>query len=305
MAPATQTSIPLSQARDLLMHLAAERGLADNSLRAYRRDLEDANAYFNRRNRDLLTADANDYIRYLQSQTAAGRATRTVARRLAAIRVFLRFLSGEPKYAANCTHILQQLERPKSAQPLPKVMTKAQVVRLISAPDPKSPMFWRDVAILELLYAAGLRASELCDLKLLQTNLEVGCVRVIGKGMKERVVPIGRAAIEAIRHYLEECRPRLARMPNDTLFLSRTGRPLDRIALWMLVEKQAKRGGLYGQVSPHVLRHCFATHLIGGGADLRVVQELLGHSDIATTQVYTHVDPSRLKAVHHTFHPRG
>jgi integrase/recombinase XerD len=185
------------------------------------------------------------------------------------------------------------------------VLTKAQVVRLISAPDPKSMFYSRDVAILELLYAAGLRATELCDLKLNQANLEVGCVRVLGKGMKERVVPIGRAAIESIRHYLEECRPRLARSPSETLFLSRTGKPLERIALWMLVDKHARRGGLYGQVSPHVLRHCFATHLIGGGADLRVVQELLGHSDIATTQIYTHVDPSRLKAMHNKFHPRG
>jgi integrase/recombinase XerD len=305
MATVTETKIPLAQARDLLMHLAAERGLADNSLLAYRRDLESANEYFNRRNRDLLTASVDDYIRYLQSQTAAGRSTRTVARRIAAIRVFLRFLSGEKKYAKNCTKILEQLERPKAAQPLPKVMTKAQVVRLISAPDEKSPLFWRDVAILELLYAAGLRASELCDLKLIQTNLDVGCVRVIGKGMKERVVPIGRAAIEAIRRYLEECRPRLLRGASDRLFLSRSGKPLERIALWMLVDKQARRAGLYGQVSPHVLRHCFATHLIGGGADLRVVQELLGHSDIATTQVYTHVDPSRLKAVHSKFHPRS
>jgi integrase/recombinase XerD len=305
MRTLTQTTIPFTEASGLLLHLAAERGLADNSLMAYRRDLEDINAFFNRRNRNLLTASPDDYRQYLQTQTATGRATRTVMRRLAAMRVFLRFISAEPRHAKKAGAILLQLDRPKPPQPLPKVLTKAQVVRLISSPDPKSLFFWRDVAILELLYAAGLRASELCDLKLNDTNLDVGCVRVLGKGMKERIVPLGRAAIETIQHYLEDCRPRLARGPVDVLFISRTGKPLDRIALWQTVEKYARRAGLYGQVSPHVLRHCFATHLIGGGADLRVVQELLGHSDIATTQIYTHVDPSRLKAMHSRFHPRG
>jgi integrase/recombinase XerD len=161
------------------------------------------------------------------------------------------------------------------------------------------------VAILELLYAAGLRASELCQLKISQVNFDVGCVRVLGKGMKERIVPLGRASMDSMRQYLSECRPNLLKAATPMLFLSRSGKPFERIALWMLIEKHAKRSGLFGQVSPHVLRHCFATHLIGGGADLRVVQELLGHSDISTTQVYTHVDPSRLKSMHQKFHPRG
>jgi integrase/recombinase XerD len=155
-----------------------------------------------------------------------------------------------------------------------------------------------------LLYACGLRASELCDLKIGQVNLDVQCVRALGKGKKERIVPLGRPAAQAIQSYLDQCRPKLLRQPTDVLFLSRTGRPLERVALWMLVEKQARRCGLWGQVSPHVLRHCFATHLISGGADLRVVQELLGHGDISTTQVYTHVDSARLKTVHRQFHPR-
>jgi integrase/recombinase XerD len=188
---------------------------------------------------------------------------------------------------------------------LPKVLSKEQVIRLISEPDSKSRFYVRDVAILELLYACGLRASELCDLKLNQVNLEVGCVRALGKGQKERIVPLGRAAAEAIQSYLQDCRPNLLRGPTEVLFLSRTGRRLDRESLWLIVEKYGRRSGLLGQVSPHVLRHCFATHLIGGGADLRVVQELLGHSDISTTQVYTHVDPSRLKSMHRKFHPRG
>jgi integrase/recombinase XerD len=165
-------------------------------------------------------------------------------------------------------------------------------------------LFARDVAILELLYASGLRATELCELKVSDTNLQVRCVRVLGKGMKERIVPLGRAAAEAIGRYLLECRPRLDHGGVPNLMLSRTGRPLERVALWMLVEKYGRRSGLLKSISPHTLRHCFATHLIGGGADLRVVQELLGHADISTTQIYTHVDQDRLKAVHAQFHPR-
>jgi len=305
MSNPTQTTIPLTEARQLLLYLASERGLADNSLHAYRRDLQDINEWLNLRKLDLLTAGPDDYRHYLQSQTTAGRATTTVTRRLAAMRVFLRFLGQDAKHAPRATAILLQLDRPKPAKPLPKVLSKEQVNRLVSAPDPKSSFYFRDVAILELLYAAGLRASELCDLTLNQTNLEVGCVRTLGKGKKERLVPLGRAAIESVQNYLAECRPRLDRGRADKLFLSRTGRRIDRTALWTLVEKHGRRCGLLGQVSPHVLRHCFATHLIGGGADLRVVQELLGHSDISTTEVYTHVDPSRLKSMHHKFHPRG
>jgi integrase/recombinase XerD len=136
-------------------------------------------------------------------------------------------------------------------------------------------------------------------------NLQVGCVRVLGKGMKERIVPLGQAASEAITRYVGECRPKLERKANELLFLSRTGKPLERIGLWMIVEKYGRSSGLLKQVSPHTLRHCFASHLLGGGADLRIVQELLGHSDIATTQIYTHVDQDRLRAIHKKFHPRG
>lgn len=285
-----------------LLHLASERGLADNSLHAYRRDLEGIEDFLIKRNRKLSTADADDYRAYLQSQSRKGKSTKTQARRIAAMRVFLRYLVSEGQDTAA---ILQQLERPKPERDLPKVLSKSQVNQLISAPNPKSSLFARDVAILELLYASGLRASELCDLKVRDTNLQVGCVRVLGKGMKERIVPLGQAANEAISRYLAESRANFDRHKSDRLFLSRTGKPLERIALWMLVERHARKSGLLNSVSPHTLRHCFATHLIGGGADLRVVQELLGHSDISTTQIYTHVDQSRLKAVHQKFHPRS
>ena len=298
-AAAAAVPVPVNR---LLVYLATERGLAENTLDAYRRDLTDTARHLSGRGVDLLTAAPDDFRDYLREQTRAGQSTRTVARRLAAIRSFLRYLAVE---GFDTTETLAQLERPKPERSLPKVLSRSQVAQLIATPDPASPLFARDVAILELLYASGLRASELCSLTARETNLTVGCVRVFGKGAKERVVPFGRAAAEAIARYLTDCRPALARVPRDELFLSRTGRPLERVGLWMLVERYARRSGLLKTVGPHVLRHCFATHLIGGGADLRVVQELLGHTDVATTQIYTHVDDVRLKAVHKRFHPRA
>lgn len=284
------------------MHLAAERGLAENSILAYRRDLESVHDFLRDRNQTLLNATIGDFREYLHAQSRSGRTTRTVARRLAAIRVFLRYLS-EKKPGLN--EILRNLERPKPEHTLPRVLSRSQVNQLISTPDPSSPLYARDVAILELLYASGLRASELCDLMLRDLNAAVGIVRVMGKGSKERIVPVGKGALVAIERYLTECRPKLMRGACENLFLSRTGKPLERVALWMLVERYARRAGMLQEVSPHTLRHSFATHLIGGGADLRIVQELLGHSDIGTTQIYTHVDQDRLKAVHKKFHPRS
>jgi integrase/recombinase XerD len=185
------------------------------------------------------------------------------------------------------------------------VLSRDQVNRLISAPDPESRFFSRDVAILELLYACGLRASELCDLKSGDVNLHAGAVRVMGKGMKERIVPLGKAAIQALTSYLQHGRAILEKTPTDLLFLSRSGKRLDRIPLWSLVSKYARQCGIAQEVHPHVLRHCFASHLLSGGADLRVVQELLGHANIVTTQIYTHVDQGRLKRIHEQFHPRA
>ena len=297
----TDTRSAQPELRAFLLHLASERGLAENSLHAYRRDLEDIERFLMGIGSTLVTASGDEFRAYLRDQTQQHKATKTVSRRLAAIRVFLRFLATIGHDRAS---VLQQLERPKPERSLPKVLSRSQVAQLIAAPDPKSPLFSRDVAILELLYASGLRASELCTLKLRDINLQVGCVRVLGKGMKERIVPLGRAAAEALARYLAECRPGLERAPSEQLFLSRSGRPMERIGLWMLVEKYGQASGLLKAVSPHTLRHCFATHLIGGGADLRVVQELLGHSDISTTQIYTHVDQDRLKAVHAKYHPR-
>jgi integrase/recombinase XerD len=285
-----------------LLYVASERGLSNNSVHAYRRDLEHAEDHLAAQGKSLSRADAIDWRMYLQSLRRNGRATRTVARRLACIRTFLEYLEGQ---GIATQAIRDQLEAPKPERPIPEVLGKEQVNRLINAPDPESRFFFRDVAILELLYACGLRASELADLKVQDANLQVGAVRVLGKGMKERVVPIGKAAREAIASYLKATRPGLEREHSELLFLSRTGKRFDRIALWMLVHKYAKACGLLNEVHPHVLRHCFASHLLSGGADLRVVQELLGHADIATTQIYTHVDQERLKSLHKKFHPRA
>ena len=224
-----------------MLHLASEAaGLADNSLLAYRRDLEDMERYFLAKGKALLAAGADDYRGYLQDQSRKGQSTRTVARRLAAIRVFLRFL---PSIGHDTSGILQQLERPKPEQSLPKILSRSQVNQLIATPKPESFLYARDVAILELLYASGLRATELCDLSLRDVNLQVGWLRALGKGSKERIVPVGGQASEAISRYLLECRPRLDRQGCDRLFLSRTGKPMERIGLWFLVENMAARAG--------------------------------------------------------------
>jgi integrase/recombinase XerD len=301
-----------------LGYLSSERGLARNTLDAYRRDLSDIIQWLEdndgkpKAGSALDRASADDFRAYLQSQSRKRQSTKTVSRRLAAIRVYLKYLEvmGQDKQA-----ILQQLERPKPEHDLPKILNIEQVARLISAPDPTDTKFYhRDVAILELLYAAGLRASELCDVLLRDVNLQVGALRVMGKGSKERIVPIGKACARAIGEYLLNARPRLLDVQSKTarpakcderLFLSRSGKPFDRISLWKLVLKYGQKSGLLKDIGPHVLRHCFASHLLGGGADLRVVQELLGHSDIATTQIYTHVDTARLRKVHKQFHPRA
>jgi len=188
---------------------------------------------------------------------------------------------------------------------LPVICSKQQVIDLLNAPSPKEPFYLRDRAMLELLYATGVRASELGGLRTGDLNLDIGYLRCLGKGNKERVVPIGKAAIAATIEYLSKLRPKLAKaFSDDFLLLSRTGRPMSRIEIWRLVKKYAIRAGMPRNLTVHTLRHCFATHLLTGGADLRSVQEMLGHVDIATTQIYIHVDQERLRRIHKRFHPR-
>jgi integrase/recombinase XerD len=281
----------------------AEAGLADATISAYRGDLECLADFCHAHElifREITPADIQAFLMDLRQ--GKGLAVSSIARRLTAVKVFCRFCYRE-KHLDN--DVASLMEPPKKWQYLPVVLNHKQVENLLGAPDDEEPLAQRDRAILELFYATGLRVSELVGLRLEDVHLDMGYLRCLGKGRKERIVQIGGQAIEAVQVYLEHLRPQLIESrPSDRLFLSRTGRPMDRTNCWRLVVKYAQRMGLTGKVSPHTLRHCFATHLLAGGADLRVVQEMLGHADIATTQIYTHVDHSRLKSVHQKFHPR-
>ena len=292
-----------SDVRDFLNYLTIEAGLADNTVLAYGRDMRGFLEYGLSKNVKILgQIDAPLIQSYVTLLSKQEKAETTVKRALAAIRMFLRYCKLVGKSEDDFTSVL---ESPKIWQRLPMVCSSSQVMKLIEAVDPKEPYYYRDKALLELLYATGIRASELANLKVKDINLNIGYLRCFGKGSKERIVPVGKAAIAAVRDYLSLLRPKLAKdCSEDWLLLSRTARPLGRIEIWRLVKKYAGRAGLGKNMSAHTLRHCFATHLLSGGADLRSVQEMLGHVDIATTQIYTHVDQDRLKSIHKQFHPR-
>ena len=286
-----------------LSQLWAEAGLADNTLEAYRRDLESLAEFCERSGiafRNLSPKDLQSFLIALRQEHHL--AVSSVARRLVAVKLLCRY-SFQQGYLERDVAAL--IETPKKWHYLPTVLNEKQVDALLNLPDEGDPLMLRDRAILELFYATGLRVSELVNLRLGDVHLDIGYLRCIGKGSKERVVPVGGKAIEAVREYLERLRPELvAGTATDRVFVSRTGKALDRTNCWRMVVKYARRMGITGRLSPHTLRHSFATHLLAGGADLRVVQEMLGHADIATTQIYTHVDASRLKAIHQKFHPR-
>ena len=297
-------SMPLGQSvRDFLNYLTVEAGLSNNTILAYGRDLKGFLQYCNSERVSQLGQIKPGLIQnYLQTLTKNQRSESSIKRGLVAIRMFLRFakLMGLVDNDLTAT-----LEGPKLWQRLPIICSKQQVVNLLNAPSPKEPFYLRDKAMLELLYATGVRASELTGLKTTDLNLDIGYLRCIGKGNRERIIPIGKAAIAATIEYLAELRPKLAKpFSSDFLLLSRTGRPMSRIEIWRLVKKYAIRAGMPRNLTVHTLRHCFATHLLTGGADLRSVQEMLGHVDIATTQIYTHVDQERLRRIHKKFHPR-
>lgn len=294
-----------------LRFIRVECGLRPNSIEAYTRDLDEllhCAAVAGADTPEAITPRLlSDHLRSLSAER--GLAGSSVIRHLATIRVFCRWLAATGMIAENPAAIL---ERPTRWRHLPDVLSPSQLRSLLAAPSPDhddSPagLWMRDLAMLELMYASGLRATEVCTLSREDAVLEAGIVRVTGKGGRQRLVPMGTPAVGAIASYLDECRPGLVREHHGhtpELFLSRTGRPLERVAVWQIVRRWAAIAGLNG-VHPHVLRHSFATHLLSGGADLRVVQELLGHADISTTQIYTHVDGTRLRAIHKRFHPRG
>ncbi len=297
-------SLPLGQSvRDFLDYLIVEAGLSNNTILAYGRDLKSFLVYCKSQNVSRLQHIKPGLIhKYLQVLGRAEKSESSIKRGLVAIRMLLRFakLTG-----LICDDFTAILEGPKLWQKLPTYCSKKQVIDLLNAPSPDEPFYLRDKAILELLYATGVRASELAGLKSSNLNLDIGYLRCLGKGNRERVIPVDKAAIAATVEYLRDLRPKLAKSQSaDFLLLSRTGLPLSRIEIWRLVKKYAIRAGLPGNLTVHTLRHCFATHLLTGGADLRSVQEMLGHVDIATTQIYTHVDQERLRKIHREFHPR-
>ena len=279
-------------------------GLAATSLASYRRDLTQWAAWLADRGRGLRDAQRADLDAWLAQQFRAKAKATSVARRLSSLRRFYALQLQQATMRADPT---ARVRAPKLPRRLPKNLTEAQVEALLAAPDPDSGLGVRDRAMLETLYATGLRVSELVGLKIAEVSLDMGVVRVMGKGSKERLVPLGEEAINAIRRYLASARAELAgSIRGDAMFVTTRGGPLTRQAFWALVKRYAVKAGIpAASLSPHVLRHAFATHLLNHGADLRVVQLLLGHADITTTTIYTHVARERLKELHARHHPRG
>lgn len=285
-------------------YLQAERGMAANTLLAYGRDLDRyADWIAGGGLKDYLTPSLADFSRYLGDLRDGGLAPASAARHLVALKMFYRFLRLEERVKESTIELLSS---PTLWARIPQVLSPEQVDKLLNAPRGGDRFQIRDRAILETLYATGCRASEVVGLQLPDVYLDSSFVKCMGKGSKQRIVPLGRHAIAALRTYLGETRPGLTKgSETPWLFVSRGGRKISREMLWVIVKKYVRRLGLHDKVSPHTLRHSFATHLLSGGADLRAVQELLGHSSIRTTQHYTHVDRERLKAIHKRFHPRA
>ena len=302
---ARSRSVGLSESicDDFLNYLQGECHLAANTIAAYGNDMQRFVAWLGKRSpAELQISDLSSFVGSLND---IGLAPASVARNVVAIRTFFKFLQLEGIVEENPADLIATQ---KMWQRVPGVLTQRQVEAFLSAPK-KTDAFWqRDAAMLEVLYATGCRASEVCTLRVQDLSLEERHLRCEGKGGKQRMVPVGTGAIKAIKLYCEDLREELAakrKHPPATLFLSRSGRPMDRVQLWRLVKHYAIRAGIDSHISPHSLRHSFATHLLAGGADLRQVQEMLGHASIQTTQIYTHVEHSRLKKVHKQFHPRA
>ena len=280
-----------------------QEGLSANTLDAYRRDLEGLSRWLAPRGMALMTASRADLLEYLSGCAGKGASPRTTARLLSSLRRFYGYLVREERIKTDPTVLI---DSPKIGRPLPKSLTEEQVEKLLQSPDVATHYGLRDRAMLETLYATGLRVSELVGLTLSQVSLTQGVVRVIGKGDKERLVPMGEEAISWISRYLAEGRPRLVRSRStDALFATARGGPMTRQAFWHNLKVHTRTAGIQTALSPHTLRHAFATHLLNHGADLRVVQMLLGHADLSTTQIYTHVAQARLKSLHEMHHPRG
>ena len=299
----TQEGWLASTSAAFLAHCRVEKGLAANSLESYSFDLKHFRTYMEGRPSAPTPPAPEDLSRYLDTLAQNGLSPRSVARRLTTLRNFFRFLLSEGRIAQDPTALLGA---PRQWQTLPKYLNGDQIARLLEAPDAKKPLGLRDRAMLELLYACGLRVSELCSLKLTDLNEDLGFLRVTGKGSKTRMVPVGQRALSALEEYRQSARPALLKARSSPfLFVTARGGCLTRQAFWKLIVQHGKRAGIFHNLTPHVVRHSFATHLLEGGADLRSVQSMLGHSDISTTQIYTHVVRSRLRGVVDKHHPRS
>jgi integrase/recombinase XerD len=285
-----------------LGRLQIERGAAHNTLAAYRRDLEGFERFLGAEGRGLDAVQVTDLSRYLASLRRRGLGSRSVARHLSAVRGFYRFLLEAGRIPRDPT---EHLDSPRPARRLPRTLSQADAAALVEAPDSTRPDGLRDRALLELLYASGLRASEALGLRIEDVNFRAGYVMVLGKGDRQRLVPAGAGALDWVRRYLTTVRPRQVRRESSALFLNRSGTRMSRQGLWGLIRRAARRAGLRVAVSPHTLRHCFASHLLERGADLRSVQAMLGHADIATTQIYTHLPSSVVHDMYRKFHPRA
>ncbi len=295
---------PFSQpVREFLAYLRVECGLSDNTCRAYAADLDRLGGFLAEQGvADIAAVDMKLLVAHQRALREAGLGGKSIARHLCAIRMFFRYLHGNGRLARDPAELI---EPPRTWRTMPRVLHSKHIQAMLDAIDPAEPMALRDAALIELLYATGARASEIGRITVADLHADLGVVRLFGKGNKERIVPVGKPALDAAERYLAALRPKLARedRPTGALLLTRLGRPLDRFRVWELVRKRAARAGV-PPVHPHTLRHSFATHLLAGGADLRVVQELLGHAKVTTTQIYTHVDRERLHQIVKTHHPR-
>ena len=287
-----------------LNYLIVEKGLSKNTIEAYSHGLNRFLNYLRRKGmeevREISKLDIREFLLFLKRK---GLSSKTLARNLVSIRVFLRFLTEESILSANPA---EEIESPKTDKTLPEILSLEEVETLLEQPDTQIPQGMRDRAMLEMLYATGMRVSELTQLQVNHVHLEAGYVLVYGKGSKERIVPIGNEAMKWARRYMGETRERLLKKRESPfLFVNRSGKPMSRQNFWKSIKAYGRRAGIRKRIAPHLIRHSFASHLLERGADLRSVQLMLGHVDISTTQIYTHVTGERLKKIHQRYHPRG
>ncbi|UCC40446.1 MAG: site-specific tyrosine recombinase XerD [Candidatus Aminicenantes bacterium] len=295
-------SSPEEALKVFLEFLSVEKGLSSNTVLSYSRDIQKLFRFFQKDKVQWNKAREDDLTRFIHHQSRAGLSARSLARLISSLKSFYKFLILDGILKKNPA---VNLSSPKTWLALPQFLTLTEVELLLNQPDEKDARGLRDKAMLELLYATGLRVSELVALKPKDLNLEDGFLLCRGKGSKERIVPLGASAIKALRKYLDEARPKLMKQPAEGLFLTRRGKVFTRQGFWKLLKSHARKAGLEMKISPHTLRHSFATHLLERGADLRSVQLMLGHSQITTTQIYTHVSRERLRRVYEKFHPRA